>query len=76
MSKIDIDGSVGVNKLHEIAVQWSDAIGICSPEIDNSLMENIKASKKPLLEHHEEEQTIDAHQDFYDTVLSENGVLA
>ena len=52
MSKIDIDGSVGVNKLHEIAVQWSDAIGICSPEIDNSLMEIIKASKKPLLEHH------------------------
>ena len=76
MSKIDIDGSVGVNKLHEIAVQWSDAIGICSPEIDNSLMEIIKASKKPLLEYHEEEQTIDAHQDFYHTVLSENGVLA
>ena len=76
MPKIDIDGSVGVNKLHEIAVQWSDAIGICSPEIDNSLMEIIIASKKPLLEHHEEEQTIDAHQDFYHTVLSENGVLA
>jgi hypothetical protein len=36
----------------------------------------IKSSKKPLLEHHEEEQTIDAHQDFYDKVLSENGVLA
>ena len=76
MSEIDINGSVGVNKFHEIAVQWSDAIGICSPEIDNSLMEIIKVSKKPLLEHHEEEQTIDAHQDFYDTVLSENGVLA
>ena len=76
ISKIDIDGSIGVNKLHEIAVHWSDAIGICSPEVDNSLMEIIKASKKPLLEHHEEEQTIDAHQDFYDRVLSENGVLA
>ena len=57
ISKIDIDGSIGVSKLHEIAVHWSDAIGICSPVIDNSLMEVIKASKKPLLEHHEEEQT-------------------
>ena len=76
ISKIDIDGAIGVNKLHEIGVQWSDAVGICSPEIDNSLMETIKASKKPLLEYHEEEQTIDAHQDFYSTVLSENGVLA
>ena len=76
ISKIDIDGSIGVNKLHEIGVQWSDAIGICSPEIDNSLLEIIKTSKKPLLEYHEEEQTIDAHQDFYDTVLSKNGVLA
>tara|TARA_Y100000991_G_C21928280_1_gene329652 strand:+ start:181 stop:1005 length:825 start_codon:yes stop_codon:yes gene_type:complete len=76
ISKIDIDGSIGVNKLHEIAVHWSDAIGICSPEIDNSLMEIIKASKKPLLEHHEEEETFDAHQDFYVRVLSENGVLA
>ena len=76
ISKIDIDGSIGVNKLHDIGVQWSDAIGICSPEIDNSLLEIIKTSKKPLLEYHEEEQTIDAHQDFYDTVLSKNGVLA
>ena len=76
ISKIDIDGSIGVNKLHEIGVQWSDAIGICSPEIDNSLLEIIKTSKKPLLEYHEEEQTIDAHQDFYDKVLSKNGVLA
>ena len=31
---------------------------------------------KPLLQFHSEEQTIEVHQDFYEKVLSESGVLA
>ena len=33
-------------------------------------------SEKSVLEYHDEEQIIEAHQNFYDKVLSENGVLA
>ena len=73
---LDIKGSIGVNKLHEIGIQWSDAVGFCNSEIDDVLKELVKSLKKPLLEHQEEEQIIEAHQDFYDKVLSENGVLA
>ena len=48
----------------------------CNSEINDVLKELVKSLKKPLLEHQEEEQIIEAHQDFYDKVLSENGVLA
>ena len=76
VSELDIKGSIGVNKLHEIGIQWSDAVGFCNSEINDVLKELVKSLKKPLLEHQEEEQIIEAHQDFYDKVLSENGVLA
>ena len=76
VSQLGIKGSIGVNKLHEIGIQWSDAVGFCNSEINDVLKELVKSLKKPLLEHQEEEQIIEAHQDFYDKVLSENGVLA
>ena len=76
VSELDIKGSIGVNKLHEIGIQWSDAVGFCNSEINDVLKELVKSLKKPLLEHQEEKQIIEAHQDFYDKVLSENGVLA
>jgi starch synthase len=76
VSELGIKGSIGVNKLHEIGIQWSDAVGFCNSEINDVLKELVKSLKKPLLEHQEEEQIIEAHQDFYDKVLSENGVLA
>ena len=76
VSELNITGSIGINELHEIGIQWSDAIGFCNSEIDAGLKELVKSSNKPLLEHQEEDQLIKAHQDFYDTVLSENGVLA
>jgi starch synthase len=76
VSELDIKGSIGVNKLHEIGIQWSDAVGFCNSEINDVLKELVKSLKKPLLEHQKEEQIIEAHQDFYDKVLSENGVLA
>jgi starch synthase len=76
VSELDIKGSIGVNKLHEIGIQWSDAVGFCNSEINDVLKELVKSLKKPLLEHQEDEHIIEAHQDFYDKVLSENGVLA
>ena len=76
VSELDIKGSIGVNKLHEIGIQWSDAVGFCNSEIDDVLKELVKSLKKPLLEFQKEEQIIEAHQDFYDKVLSENGVFA
>jgi starch synthase len=76
VSELGIKGSIGVKKLHEIGIQWSDAVGFCDYKIDDVLKELVKSLRKPLLEHQQEEQTIEAHQDFYDKVLSENGVLA
>jgi starch synthase len=76
VSELGIKGSIGVKKLHEIGIQWSDAVGFCDYKIDDLLKELVKSLRKPLLEHQQEEKTIEAHQDFYDKVLSENGVLA
>jgi starch synthase len=76
VSELGIKGSIGVKKLHEIGIQWSDAVGFCDYKIDDLLQELVKSLRKPLLEHQQEEKTIEAHQDFYDKVLSENGVLA
>jgi starch synthase len=76
VSELGIKGSIGVKKLHEIGIQWSDAVGFCDYKIDDVLKELVKSLRKPLLEHQQEEKTIEAHQDFYDKVLSENGVLA
>ena len=72
---LNLDGLADVNKLHEIGIQWSDAVSHGSPEVDESLLELIKKTDKSVLEYHDEEQTVEAHQNFYDKVLSENGVL-
>ncbi len=72
---LNLDGLADVNKLHEIGIQWSDAVSHGSPEVDETLLELIKKTDKSVLEYHDEEQTVEAHQNFYDKVLSENGVL-
>jgi starch synthase len=74
--ELNISGVVDVNKLHEIGINWSDALSICSEDISKELMTLIDSLEKPLLNFHNEEQTIEEHQAFYDKVLSENGVLA
>ena len=73
--KLNLNGLADVNKLHEIGIQWSDAVSHGTPDIDESLLELIKKTDKSVLEYHDEEQTVEAHQNFYDKVLSENGVL-
>ena len=74
--ELNINGDVDVNKLHEIGINWSDALSICTDDISQDLMTLINSLEKPLLNFHNEEQTIEEHQDFYEKVLSENGVLA
>tara|TARA_B100001057_G_scaffold491143_1_gene580788 strand:+ start:615 stop:1439 length:825 start_codon:yes stop_codon:yes gene_type:complete len=67
---------ININQLHELGVKWSDAISLCTDDLSTSIKELINSSEKPLLDFHDEEQTIKEHQDFYEKVLSENGVLA
>ena len=74
-SELNLNGIADVNKLHEIGFQWSDAISHGSLEIEEILLEIINKSNKSVLEYQDEEKTIEAHQNFYDKVLSENGVL-
>ena len=74
--ELNLQGVTDVNKLHEIGCNWSDAVSIGSIELDGKLLEHTQNSAKSVLEYHDEEQTIEAHQNFYDKVLSENGVLA
>ena len=74
--ELNINGDIDVNKLHEIGINWSDALSICTDDVSQDLMTLINSLEKPLLNFHNEEQTIEEHQDFYEKVLSENGVLA
>jgi starch synthase len=67
---------ININKLHEIGAKWSDAICLCTEDLNPDIKELINSSVKPVLDFHDEEQTIKEHQDFYEKVLSENGVLA
>ena len=67
---------ININKLHEIGAKWSDAISLCTEDLSPAIKELINSSEKPILDFHDEEQTIKEHQDFYEKVLSENGVLA
>ena len=62
--------------LNKTGAQWADAISIGSETINSDLISYIKDSGKPVLDYQTEETLVDAHQDFYEKVLSENGVLA
>ena len=53
---------------------WYNWIGndTINPELESYIVE----SGKPILGLQDEECLVEAHQDFYDQVLNENGVLA
>jgi starch synthase len=76
VDKLDLKGTVDLNKLHEIGINWADAISVCTQEVSEQLTSLISSSEKPVLDFHDEENTVEKHQSFYDKVLSENGVLA
>ena len=65
-----------IDSLNYLGVQWSDIVGIGSKTINPELESYIVESGKPILGLQEEECLVEAHQDFYDKVLNENGVLA
>ena len=62
--------------LNKTGAQWADAISVGSETINPELSSYINDSGKPVLDYQTEETLVDAHQDFYEKVLSENGVLA
>ena len=62
--------------LNKTGAQWADAISIGSQTINPELSSYINASGKPVLDYQTEESLVDTHQEFYEKVLSENGVLA
>ena len=58
---------VNVSKL---AIRYSDGIIIGSEEINEELSNYIKTINKPVLGYHDENEYIDAYNDFYDKILS------
>ena len=64
---------IGLNKM---AIKHSDAIIQGSEEIDGDLMKFIEDNKKPFLSFQEEDQYIEEYDKFYDSILSENSILA
>jgi len=62
--------------LNKTGAQWADAITVGSETINTELSGYINDSGKPVLDYQTEETLVDAHQDFYEKVLSENEVLA
>jgi starch synthase len=62
--------------LNKTGAQWADAISVGSETINSDLISYINDSGKPVLDYQTEETLVDTHQEFYEKVLSENGVLA
>jgi starch synthase len=64
------------NNVNMLGVQFADIIGIGDQAINPELLSYIENSGKPTLEYQDEDSLVEAHQEFYDKVLTENGVLA
>jgi starch synthase len=56
-------------KLNKLAIDLADAVAIGSPTIDPEVEEYMRASGKPVLDYHGEEDYIDAYNNFYDKIL-------
>ncbi|MDG2343388.1 MAG: glycogen/starch synthase [Flavobacteriales bacterium] len=76
VDKLGLSDKVTTKDLNLLGVSWSDAVAIASESIDEEVKTAIDNSGKSTLDFTDEENLIIAHQDFYDKVLSENGVLA
>jgi starch synthase len=86
LSKLSFDGiatddlvlenSPNSDNVNMLGVQFADVIGIGDQAINTDLLSYIENCGKPILGYQEEESLVDAHQDFYDKVLTEDGVFA
>jgi starch synthase len=55
--------------LNKLAIEMSDAVIVGSKKINSELHEYIKTIKKPFIEHHDNEEYIDAYSQLYDKIL-------
>jgi starch synthase len=56
--------------ISKLAVKFSDGIIIGSEEINPELGKHLTTLNKPMLEYKNENEYIDAYNDFYDKILS------
>ena len=71
-----LKNSPNSDSVNMLGVQFADAIGIGDQAIKSDLLSYIENCGKPILGYQEEEKLVEAHQDFYDKVLTEDGVFA
>ncbi|MBM78406.1 MAG: glycogen synthase [Crocinitomicaceae bacterium] len=76
VQELGLTDKVTTKDLNILGVKWADAITVGSESIQEEIQSEIENSGKSTLEFTTEDNLIIAHQDFYDKVLSENGVLA
>jgi starch synthase len=67
LKMVKVPDFVNVSKL---AIKFSDGIIIGSEDINNELNKHLKTISKPVLEFKDENEYIDAYNDFYDKILS------
>ncbi len=58
------------------AIDFSDAIILCSPKINPDIEKYINTTDKPILKYQGEENYVQAYSDFYDEVMAEKPVLS
>lgn len=73
---IDLLEEPTIENLNKLGVKWADAVAIGSETINGQISSYIKESGKPVLDYQTEETLITAHQDFYNTILENDEILA
>lgn len=66
---IDISGKADFYNVSKLAIDNSDGIIFGSEEINKDVKEYVESQKKPVLEYQDEEEYIDAYNEFYDKIL-------
>jgi starch synthase len=67
LKMVKVPDFVNVSKL---AIKYSDGIIVGSEDINQELARHLQSVNKPVLTYKDEEQYIDAYNDFYDQILS------
>jgi len=66
---IDISGEADFYNVSKLAIDNSDGIIFGSEEVNKDVKEYVESQKKPVLEYQDEEEYIDAYNEFYDKIL-------
>lgn len=62
--------------ISKAAMQWSDGVILATENVKDTLSKHAKSLDKPFMEFSGRESLVEAHSDFYDRVMAEDGVLA